>query len=87
MPRGDRGRPPGAYDPSAGAAARFPAAEGVAVVSRSQRSTIWFFVFLIALLVAGFYGLRAAATADACGDLPKRWSWERATWECPVYRF
>lgn len=57
------------------------------MVSRSQRSTIWFFVFLIALLVSGFYGLRAVATADACGDLPKSWNWARATWECPVYRF
>jgi hypothetical protein len=57
------------------------------VIDRNTRNAVWFWVFLIALLVTGFYGIRAVSTAEACDDLPKTWSWREATWECPGRRY
>lgn len=53
------------------------------MVAKSSRGTWWFFVLLIALLIALWYGVAAARTDECSEDAPREWQWFPPEWQCP----
>jgi len=53
------------------------------VVAKAQRGTWWFFVLLVVLLVALWYGVSFARTEECSENSPREWVWFPPKWECP----
>ncbi len=52
------------------------------MAARNRRSTFWFWILLVALVLTVVVGVRFVTTAEDCGDGPKSWQWFPPEWVC-----
>jgi hypothetical protein len=52
------------------------------MVDRNRRSTLWFWVLLVALVIAATVVARAWSTSNECDDRATEWSWWPPGFEC-----